>query len=156
MTEDFDYRDVWQKGDPKAAADAIAFWEENDALLAGVDPQKRAAQLCVMVYDGDTVVAVATTIIRRLPAVRADMAFYRAFVAPEYRSQKIVIALGVAVYSAMERFALANPQLRIGGTAAVVTAVPPNFKPRGTNMTMCGFTAEGDPIIIRWFDHYRL
>jgi hypothetical protein len=150
------FKDVWQQNDAAAERDAIGLWRAARAFSedrAG----ERAKELCVVAYDGDQPVAVSTATIGRLGVVRQTMAFLRAFVAPDHRSEKIVVPLTFAAHESMLKYALANPQLRIGGTAGVVTSNPGIYKPIGSAlMILIGYTPNDEPIIVRWFDHFRL
>lgn len=154
---DIGFRDVWQKNDIKSEMDVATFWEKHGALPANVHPKTRVKQVCVIAYKGSEVVAVSTIKIDMLQTVRQKMGFYRAFVAPELRSQKILLPLTYAVHHAMERYALAHPELRLGGLAALVTAEQGIYKPVGSSeMMLIGYTRDSIPIMIRWFDHFRL
>jgi hypothetical protein len=85
------------------------------------------------------------------------MLFLRALVAPEYRSKKVVVPLTLKTHEALSQYALDNPELRLGGTVAIVTSTPGIYKPVGSaDMVLIGYTARNEPVTLRWFDHYRL
>ena len=153
---DIEFRDVWRKDDKQAEADVIALWERMGVLPKGVNPNARAKEICVVAYKGSELVAVTTVTIEMLQVVRTKMAFIRALVADSHRTQKILTPLACALHQAMERYALAHPELRIGGTAAVIA--PPNtiYKPVGSaGMNLIGYTNKNEPVLLRWFDSYR-
>ena len=159
MFEEFsniEFRDVWRKNDPQAEADAVALWQRMGILPRGVDPHARAKELCVVAYENNALVAISTVAIDLLQVVRTKMAFFRALVDDQHRAQKVLLPLTYAVHQAMERYALANPELKIGGTAAVVVASNTIYKPVGSSeMMLIGYTARNEPVLLRWFDHYR-
>jgi hypothetical protein len=73
------------------------------------------------------------------------------------RTQKILVPLTYALHQAMERHAQAHPELKIGGTAAVVAAPNTIYKPVGSaEMILIGYTKRNEPVLLRWFDSYRL
>ena len=157
MTDNFRFKDVWLRDDAEAMSDAISLWRDSDALPSGANPMDRAKQLCVVAYDGTKPIAVATATIGALSPVREQMAFLRAFVAPDYRSRKVVVPLTYAAHESLSNYARANPKLRIGGTVAIVTSKPGIYKPVGSaEMILIGYTRNDEPIIVRWFDHFRL
>jgi hypothetical protein len=157
MSENLHFKDVWLKNDAAAQADAINLWRDSNAFLPSANPNERAKELCVVAYDESKPIAVATAAIRPLSMVREKMAFLRAFVSPDYRSQKVVVPLTYAAHEALSNYARQNPQLRIGGTAAVVTSKPGIYKPVGSaEMVLIGYTRNEEPVIVRWFDHFRL
>lgn len=159
MFEEFsqiEFRDVWQKNDEQAEADVVALWRRMSVLPADVDATARAKEVCIAAYEGKELVAVSTVTIETMPRVRAKMAFLRVLVSRGNRSQKIVLPLTYAVYQAMERYAQANPEFKIGGTAAVVVAPNTIYKPVGSaEMILVGYTHRDEPLLLRWFDSYR-
>jgi hypothetical protein len=157
MSDAFEFRNAWRKDDGKVEADAIALWQRLNILPQGVSPQARAKELCVAAYDSDRLAAITTATIDTLQVVRAKMLFLRALVAPEYRSRKVVVPLTLRTHEALSQYALDNPQMRLGGTVAIVTSTPGIYKPVGSaDMVLIGYTARNEPVTLRWFDHYRL
>jgi hypothetical protein len=151
-----EFRDVWRKDDKQAEADAIALWQRMRNLPQGVDPYARAKELCVVAYERGKLVAITTVTLDMLQVVRTKMAFFRALVDDERRAQKVLVPLTYALHQAMERYAQAHPELKIGGTAAVVAAPNTIYKPIGSaEMMLIGYTTRNEPVLLRWFDHYR-
>lgn len=154
---DIEFRDVWQKNDPKVEIEVMAFWEKYKALPPNTDPKSRLKELCIIAYRGDEIVSVSTVKFDILQTVRQKMCFFRVFVSREHRSKKLVLPMTYAVHHAMERYALAHPELRLGGLAAVVTAEQGIYKPISSAETfLIGYTRDNQPVLIRWFDHFRL
>jgi hypothetical protein len=151
-----EFRDVWRKDDKQAEADVVALWNRLGILPKDVDPYQRAKEICVLAYEGGKLLAVTTVTIDMLQVVRTKMAFFRALVDDERRSQKVLVPLTYAMHQAMERYATAHPELKIGGTAAVVSAPNTIYKPIGSaEMILIGYTQRNEPVLLRWFDGYR-
>jgi len=151
-----EFRDVWRKNDAQAEADAVAMWQHMGILPQGVDPHARAKELAVVAYENGRMIAITTVTIEILQVVRTKMAFFRALVDDQHRSQKVLVPLTYALHQAMERYALAHPELKIGGTAAVVAAPNTIYKPIGSaEMILIGYTQRNEPVLLRWFDGFR-
>jgi hypothetical protein len=158
MTDKLIFKDVWKKNDSTAERDAIAAWTAAGILPPGVDPKDRIRELCVVAYDGDKLAAISTCEIRMVPHVRQKMAVSRGFILPDFRRGGIGHGLTNAVYESMERYALANPDLRIGGMAGIVV-VKINKQEVQTvfeGMIFAGYTVNDEPIMLRWFNHFRI
>lgn len=157
MIENFRFKDVWLKNDAKAERDCIAAWAAAGDKLGSLTHEERAKILAIAAYDGNEVCGTVTGQIRYLPAVRENMAFVQAFVVPKYRAQSIIISLATAFHTAMTRYALENPELRIGGTAARIMATGAIDKPVGRGgLVLIGYTENNVPVKVRWFDHYKI
>ncbi|HEY8947394.1 MAG TPA: hypothetical protein VIM56_00775 [Rhizomicrobium sp.] len=151
-----EFRDVWRKNDAQAEADAVAMWQRMGILPQGIDPYARAKELAVVAYENGRLVAITTVTIDILQVVRTKMAFFRALVDDQHRAQKVLVPLTYALHQAMERYAQAHPELKIGGTAAVVVAPNTIYKPVGSaEMILIGYTNRNEPVLVRWFDGYR-
>ena len=151
-----EFRDVWRKDDKQAEADAVALWQRMGVLPKGVNADARAKEICVAAYEGNELIAITTATIDMLQVVRTKMAFCRALVSDNHRSQKVVVPLTYAMHQALERYAIASPDLRIGGTVAVVSAPNTIYKPVGSaEMILVGYTSRNEPVLLRWFNSYR-
>lgn len=152
------FRNVWKLVDAQVERDAVAAWEAAGVVTTNPeDVAVRLKQLCVAGYEDSTLVTLSTIIVRYSPVVRENMAFLRVFVAKEHRQKGLVIPLTYATHEAMSAYALANPQLRIGGTMAVVVARGTMDRPvLGAQMMLAGYTKDSDPLVLRWFDHTKL
>ncbi len=154
---DLELRDVWRRNDVRTELDVIALWSRDGALVPEIDPVARSKTLCIAAYDAGEVVGVSTVELQWMAPVRAEMAFLRVYIAKAHRARKLIHPIAAATYDAMQRFALANPQLRLGGTAATVLSKPGIYKPvTETGMVLIGYDAEDAPLIVRWFEHFRL
>lgn len=151
-----EFRDVWQKNDTRAEADVMALWARERVLPSNVDPAARVKEICVAAYEKDDLVGISTVTINTLQVVRQKMAFFRILIANAHRTRKLILPLGYAMHQAMERYALAHPKLQIAGTAAVVTAAQGIYKPvSSAEHTLIGYTSHNEPVLLRWFDHFR-
>lgn len=151
------HKDVWLKNDAKVEQDAIAAWTAAGILPKSQDPMVRAKEICVAAYEGKNLVAVSTATIEPMPIVRRKMVFFRLFVVPEHRHREIVIPLGLEVHKAAEKYALEHPELNLGGTAAVVIVKGIMNKPiTRAHLILAGYSQKNEPLILRWFDHYKM
>jgi hypothetical protein len=151
------FRDVWRKNDASVERDVIAAWKKEAALPPDVDPKERVKELCVVTCDKDQLAAISTCEIRLVPHVRQQMAVTRSFILPEYRQIGLVRRLTYSLHETMERYALANPNLRIGGTAGIAALnLTRDWPPLFADMSLIAFTKENEPIMLRWFDHFRI
>ena len=151
------YRDVWLNDDAKVRNDALALGRRMPAPSAAVPADFWARGLCVAAYEGGELVSLSAAEIRFSQRLRTNMAFFRVFVAPEHRQRGIVTPLTLETHSVMSRYALAHPEQHIGGTMAIVTAKGIMDEPvtKGRHV-LIGYTPRGEPLIVRWFDHYKL
>jgi hypothetical protein len=157
MERSYLFKDVWLKNDAEVERDAIAAWTAADALLTNVDPRHRAKELCVVCYDGQEVIGISTCTISYLNPVRQKMVLFRIFIAPNRRQERIAVPLTRHTFEVAERYALANPQLRLGGLGAVVVVEGYLHGPvTAEKLILIGYTQEGHPIIVKWFDHFVL
>ena len=157
MQDQIVFRDVWLRNDARAEADAIAAWDAAGDRLGRKTSLERAKMLCIVAYEGGRVAGTVTGEIGYMRMVRENMAFLQAFVVPQYRSQSLIIDLALAFHTAMTRFALAQPQLRIGGSAAQIPNPGAIDKPVGRGgLVLIGYNELNWPVKVRWFDHFRI
>jgi hypothetical protein len=152
-----EYRDVWKKDDETVRRDAMALGGRMGEGSASFTPEKWAAGVCVAAYDGAELIAIAAGEVRFAPRVRANMAFLRAFVVREYRHRGVVVPLTAKFHETMRRYSLEHPAERIGGTMAIVVVEGQLKRPvTNTGMVLSGYSPRGEPLILRWFDHFKL
>jgi hypothetical protein len=157
MEKKYVFKDVWLKNDATAERDAIAIWSGVGVLPASADPRQRAKELCIAVYDGDELIGISTCTIAYFAPVRQKMAISRMFIVRHRRNERLAIPLTGETFKAMERYALANPNVRLGGLGGVVEVKGILHKPHtAEDMILIGYTQENDPILVRWFDHFAL
>ncbi len=155
------YRTVWQARDTAAQVGAMKFWADNSLLPANVDQATRAAQLCVMAYDGADVVGVATVRVRPLELLKADFALFRCAVAPAHRRRGIATELAARSRDALENWAIEHPKRGVRGMACIVLGAELEAKqtqprwPR-SGLDLIGYDANGAQVRIAWFEHARV
>ena len=160
------FTEVWQQGDPHAQSAAIDFWRAHGLLQAGVDPHQRAEQLCMLVHDGATLVAISTLEIGHLKQLRRDFLFIRCSTAPSHRHQHIATTLVEVSGRAAQSWSREHPELEIAGLAAVLESpelaplaqfpVWPVRQPELTHnagLNLVGYTRKGHQVRVAWFDH---
>jgi hypothetical protein len=157
VVDGIECRNVWLKDDPKVLSDALALGKRMTPRTKPFEPDIWARNLCVAAYKDDRLVAEAIVDVRFSERVRATMGYVRAFVAPECRERGLVIPLTLLSHEIIRKHALGNPGMRIGGTMAVITARGYLDEPVGKAfMVLIGYAPNGDPVMVRWFDHFKL
>jgi hypothetical protein len=158
MAGDYLYKNVWLKNDADAERDAIVLWRANGGLPKDKTPQEYARELAIVAYDGGTLIATTTCRLGYIKKVRQNMAMFRLFIAPNHRRENISGPMTVNLFEAMGTYARENPQLRIGGMGAVVSArghLKKPITPTG-NLMLMGYSDSNHPMILKWFDHFRI
>jgi hypothetical protein len=150
-----EYRNVWGKNDPDVIRDA-------SALGTRVTPPGRAVApwaegLCVVAYDGPTLVAIAPGEIRFVPRVKAKMALLRVYVEPSHRERGLVVPLTLKSHEVIREYARQHPEERIGGTMGLVTAKGVVDEPvTKAFMQLIGYSPRGEPLLVRWFEGFKI
>lgn len=158
MSDDIIFKNVWMKNDADAERDVIAAWKAAGIEPKNVDPATRAKELLIAAYDGGELAAVTTCAVTHMAMLRANFMVFRLFIVPGQRRKGIASLMTHESYEAAREYALANPQLRIGGLAAYVTT-PEHFRKPYTpleRLMLIGYSDKGTPIIAKWFDHFEL
>lgn len=157
MTGKTIFKSVWQQKDALVERDAVAAWTAAGVAGSAEDTAERLQQLCIVGYEGNELVAISTAFIRYSLVVRENMAFVRVFVAKGHRQKGLVVPLTYASHATLEKYALANLAMKIGGTMGVAAARGTMDKPvTNAEMVLIGYTRDNDPLLARWFDHYKL
>ncbi len=151
-----EYRNVWGKNDPDVIRDASALGSRVTPP-PGLAIAPWAEGLCVVAYDGPTLVAIAPAEIRFIPRVKAKMAVLRVFVEPSHRERGIVIPLTIKSHEVLRQYAIEHPEERIGGTIGSVTAKGLVDEPiTKAFMHFIGYTPRNEPLLVRWFEGFKL
>jgi hypothetical protein len=157
IVDGVEYRDVWQKGDETVRRDAMELGTRMGTASSEFAPEAWAKGLCVVAYDGAELVAIQPCEIRFAQRVRTNMAFLRTFVVPSHRKRGLVVPLTYKSHDVMRRYALAHPEMCIGGTMGIVTAKGHMDEPvTKAEMVLIGYSPKGEPLVLRWFDHFKL
>jgi hypothetical protein len=152
-----EFRDVWLKDDEAVRRDAMELGVKMGTGTSNYTPEMWAKGLCVAAYDGSELVSIMPCEIRFAQRVRVNMAFLRSFVVPNHRKRGIVVPLTYKAHDVMRLYAVAHPEMRIGGTMGIVTAKGHMDEPvTKAEMVLIGYTPKGEPLVLRWFDHFKL
>ncbi|MEY4879243.1 MAG: hypothetical protein RJB62_712 [Pseudomonadota bacterium] len=148
---------AWRKNDPKLEADAIAFWEAQNLLPQGLDPQKRARELCGLVYRGDEVIAVSTAVVQELTHLRCRLALYRCAAARSMRREPFSLQVTEESFAHLQKWSLENPNEKVMGMGAIIESrllarhMPSVFWPVG--LIFMGYMPNGQQLRVAWFKH---
>lgn len=157
MPDNIRYVNAWRLDDPTCEADAIAFWRELKMLPPDVDPAQRAKQLVSMAYQGDRVVGVTTAVVSYLEQVRQNFAQMRILMHPDVEKTGVTVPLTIHAREVLREWSKANPQARLAGYAAIITAPGYGQKPvLPAGLTLIGYNSKGFQIRAYWFDHFRI
>ena len=166
--EGIEFRSVWNDPPSWVRADVKALWLRLNALPGGVDLDQRAAQVCIVGYKNDTLVAVCTAELTLLPRLGHRFAMIRTLVAPEHRTFHSMWALVRSAYGRLEGWSRRNPLQKIMGVGAIVQS--PELDPlarrpawpvragdsMNSGLILIGYTDRGEQIRVAWFDHARV
>jgi hypothetical protein len=151
------YKVAWQKKDEKIMKDAIGFWAGIGAVKDPSQGMKRAQFLCVVAYDGESMIAVSTIEVGMLPQVYAKVGYFRCLVHPQYRRRHIATELANRCLVVTEEWSLENPSFGVLAFAIRVETpalVMKSYKPVWNNkLHFIGYTQEGLPLYLKWFKH---
>jgi hypothetical protein len=156
---DIDYRVAWQVRDPQIEADAIAFWRTHGLLPPKADPKLRAAQLCIVAYLEDVLVAVSTIQVRPLAMMKGErFAMFRCAATPGLRRGGLATQLAARSRQVTEAWSAGVPERRILGMACVVQGPELAAKQEHpiwplSGMNLAGYNGLGQQVRIAWFAH---
>jgi hypothetical protein len=157
---EIEYKNAWQKSDPKLIEDAVSLWNAHNVMTRGIDPADRVSEICALAYFDAEPIGVATINIRRFGQVRSNIAFARCFVTPDHREKDAARWLMVRCKEYVGAWSKENQELGVRGMAVVVQSpklVPIARDPvwENTLLGLVGFTKEGDQVRLTWFDHVK-
>jgi len=157
MPEEFRYEKAWLLNNEKIASEAIALWSEFNILPRNVNPADRARELITVAYDGDRMVGVTTGEVTYYEPVRQKFVFMRIFIHPDYEKGGVSVPLTIAAREDLRQWSIDNPNLKIAGYGAVITAPGYGEKPYlPAGLYPVGYTPDGHQIRLYWFEHFRL
>tara|TARA_R110000824_G_scaffold399843_1_gene606077 strand:- start:160795 stop:161304 length:510 start_codon:yes stop_codon:yes gene_type:complete len=157
MTDDITYQIGWRLNDEKLIADVAAF-------LRGISPEDdeqanendRAAQLAIIAYAGQAVVAVSMLDIRLLDRVKQKFAFIRVALGSGYEKDATLSdEITQRTRDMIEAYAESHPEEGIFGMAAILK------KPGGGELpvlpagklALIGYTVRKEQVRVGWFGH---
>jgi hypothetical protein len=148
-----EYRDAWLRQDRLVARDAIAF---GAAMPGERTSEFWASNLCAMAYAGPGVAGLSQCEFRFSERVRANMAYLQVFASPQYASHRIDRNLILKSHEIARRHALRHPEAKVGGTMLVIEDASFVRPVTDSFMLLAGYTPGSKPVVLRWFDHYKL
>lgn len=157
MSQEFRYEKAWLLNNENFAKEAIALWTQNNALPRVVKGEDRARQLITVAYDGDKMVGVTTGEVNYYEPVRQKFVFMRIFIHPDYEKGGVSVPLTIAAREELRQWAIDNPDQKIAGYGAIITAPGYGEKPYlPAGLIPVGYTPSGHQIRLYWFEHFRL
>ncbi|MAB15128.1 hypothetical protein [Parvibaculum sp.] len=137
--------------------DAMEMWQAEGALPEGVDPAERARELVIAIYDGEMLAGCLTADFHPMRELEEKFAFARSFIRPAWRGARLTDRLMIDGHAELGRWAAANPQEKLAGSAAIYQNANLGARPvEPSGLTLIGFTGKGLQKRVLWFDHYRL
>lgn len=159
MADEIDYRVAWLARDEQIHGDAVAFWREHGLLPPKADPALRAAQLCVVAYEAERLVAVSTIQVRPLAMMKGErFAMFRCAATPGARRAGLATQLAARCRKVTEAWSATVPERRILGMACVVQGAELAAKQEHpiwpiSGMNLVGYNNAGQQVRIAWFAH---
>ncbi|HWF01818.1 MAG TPA: hypothetical protein VG248_18615 [Caulobacteraceae bacterium] len=162
------FTSVWRNPSAEVGASAKALWAATGILPAGVDPDERVAQLCVVGHLNGMLVALTSAEINEFALVRQRFAFLRIMILPRFRSFPRVLALARAAHGSLEAWAAAHPEEEVMGMATVIESrigaaagEAPCWPmrqdgPPTSGLVLAAYNDAGDQVRISWFGHARI
>lgn len=155
-------RSVWKNCPANIQQDVEAFWTAHNLLEAGPTLEARKAEIAVVAYEGDTLVAVSTINIQPFVGKDIKFGFYRSSVHPDLRHQGVARLMIAECETAISAWSQANPEERVLGLATIVEneviKQTLGHLPvwRNSQMVLIGYTDKGHEVRMKWFDHAEI
>eukprot|EP00568_Trieres_chinensis_P011423 CAMPEP_0183308202 /NCGR_PEP_ID=MMETSP0160_2-20130417/20413_1 /TAXON_ID=2839 ORGANISM="Odontella Sinensis, Strain Grunow 1884" /NCGR_SAMPLE_ID=MMETSP0160_2 /ASSEMBLY_ACC=CAM_ASM_000250 /LENGTH=194 /DNA_ID=CAMNT_0025471987 /DNA_START=86 /DNA_END=667 /DNA_ORIENTATION=+ len=152
------YRSVWKRRiEPEVRDDVIKLWKANGLLPPGVSVADRLSELCVVAYEGQTLIGVSTVVLDMMRCVGVRAGFFRCSVSPTHRKRNVATELTVRSKVVLEAWSLINPDEAVMGLGVVVESPQLSSKSREpvwprSGLTLVGYREEKQ-IRIAWFEH---
>lgn len=154
---ELNYRRVWRREVRHVMEDAVAMWKREGILPGNVNPEDRARELAIAIYDGGEIAGCLTADIHVLPRLRAKFAFCRSFIAPAWRGRRLTDRLMVDGHDELRRWAEAHPEEGLAGCAAIYENEALGRSPvEPSGLCLIGYTPKGQQLRVLWFNSYRL
>ena len=148
-----EYRNVWRRDELTVQTDAIALGER---LVERFPSTFWRRHLCAVAYENGRLLAITHAEFNYAQRLKANMAYLRFFSLPEERA-RTEAPLILKSHEIMRQHALDHPEEKVGGTVQVIMAkgtlqspIAPGF------MVLVGYTPRDQPVLLRWFEHFRL
>ena len=158
---DVELKPAWRMKNPSFERDALAFWQENHLILPGEEINERLSQIVAVGYDQGKLVAVATAFIAHVDFVNCKLAMFRCAVAPEQRRSRLSTVITAYARELLEKWSAEHPDEDVRGMGSVTQAREFEGREarlflRSTHLGFVGWTAQGHPFRIAWFEHAKV
>ena len=151
------YQPVWRRDDERVMRDAAEMWRAEGVLPQGVDPEERARELVIAIYDGDALAGCLTAAIHPFRELGENFAFARSFIRPAWRRARLTDRLMIDGHAELGRWAAEHPEEKLAGSAAIYQNFHLGARPvEPSGLTLIGYTSKGLQQRVLWFDDYRL
>ena len=102
----FDMRPVWPEIAEQDASDLLAFWKREGAIPDEAQARQRLKQVVLLARDAEGAIAgVCTALPMTPPQLDQPVYFWRAFVAPKYRTSRLIYSLLTRSFDHLEAWA---------------------------------------------------
>ncbi len=160
VRSDVELKPAWRLGDPKIGQDVVAFWKKHNLMPQGASGEGRLSELVAVGYDGEELVAIATAFIVHVDFVNCKLAMFRCAVSPEKRRSRISTVITTYARELLEKWSLEHPEEAVMGMGSVTQARELESRRRAflrsAHLGFVGWTKEGHPIRIAWFEHAQI
>jgi hypothetical protein len=113
-------------------------------------------------YDGDRLVALSSARIRYIGFLGVKLAMLRMAIAADQRRNRLATFIQAESRELLEQWSAANPAAEVMGVGTITqTRVMEGRGPargflRGSHLGFIGWTANGEPMRVAWFEHGRI
>lgn len=99
----FSLTTVWPSITDEDSADLLAFWKDEGAIPDEVQAKARLKQVVMLARDADGAIAgVCTALPTTPPQLGQPMYFWRAFIAPKWRTTRLIYSLLMDSFDVLE------------------------------------------------------
>ncbi|HWE98290.1 MAG TPA: hypothetical protein VG248_00670 [Caulobacteraceae bacterium] len=156
-----EFRPAWRMADARLESDAAAFWIANGLLPPGETAEGRLPELCVVGYSAGEVSVVSTARLRHIDFLGAKLAMFRCAVAPKFRNSDLAKAITRNARDLLEAWAVQHKDEAVVGMGSVVQGSAWGERVsraalRSTGLVFIGWTADGEPLRVSWFEEARV
>lgn len=155
-----DLRPAWRLSDPAIERDAELFWQSEGLLPTKANVATRLAGLCLAGYDSGKLIALAEARILFIDFLEVKLAMLRVASARDVRRNRLATYMAAKSRELLEAWSLANPAEEVMGMGTITQSPALNERERrargflrDTRLGFVGWTANGEPMRVAWFEH---
>lgn len=158
-TPDVQMYDVWSQDDPAARQAVVDFWMHHEAIPDVAEAERRSHEICCLGKAGEEIVAVSTVQLTHVQQLKAPLYYYRCFIAPDYRGQRMATAITTRTRDLLEEWSRGRADAGLGLIATFQSPALRNIarmpvSPSG--LVFIGYDGRGDQVRVYWFEHAQL